>query len=277
MESPVAVKKLGRMTGVLSMNIRKNFKNCFHFQSAALRQNDKTGQSGDFQSLENDSLHVWSARYSDLGSDFSFVSDFLSKTERNASSGFLNPADSRRYVLRHGMVRYILGSYASIEPELLPLVQDMNGKPGLDPRSAFHELSFSLSHTDLMVSMGIIKNYRIGIDITRPVPEYPFDEICGYLFTPEEQKFMSGIQPGQRYWMFFWIWALKEAIVKATGDGIRMMNKTDVTPVIGEPCNTSSFLLTIDEKPMNFFIYRFSPNKGHLGAAAVCLDGEKNV
>ncbi len=32
--------------------------------------------------------------------------------------------------------------------------------------------------------------------------------------------------------MFFRIWALKEAIVKATGDGIRLMNSTDVTSVI---------------------------------------------
>jgi phosphopantetheinyl transferase len=86
---------------------------------------------------------------------------------------------------------------------------------------------------------------------------------------------MSGIQPGQRYQMFFWIWALKEAIVKATGDGIRMMNKTDVTPVIGGSCNASSHLLTIDEKPMNFFIYRYSPGKEYLGAAAICMDGKK--
>lgn len=255
------------------MNARKDSHNIFHFESAGIRQYNKIEYSGNFPVLENDSLHIWSVRYSDLISDFSFVSDFLSKTERDKSSRFLDPADSRRYVLRHGMVRYILGNYTGIEPELLPLVKDMNGKPGLDPKSELHEYSFSLSHTDQIVSMGVMKNYRIGIDIVKTDPGYPIYEISEYLFTPGEKEFMRGIEPGQRNQMFFRIWALKEAIVKATGEGIRMMNKTDVTPVIGPNGTTSLYMVIVNEKPMDFFIYRFSPYQEYFGAAAICLEG----
>ena len=66
-----------------------------------------------------------------------------------------------------------------------------------------------------------------------------------------------------------------EAIVKATGDGIRLMNTTDVTPVISVSSNASLHRLTISEKPMNFFMYRFRPDAEHIGAVAVCLDREK--
>lgn len=257
------------------MTLHKNFHQVFHFDSAGIGQDPPLTQSGNFPVLENNVFHIWSVRYSDLSADYSGLSVFLSKTEHEESSRFLNPDDTRKYILRHGMVRYILGNYAGIEPELLPLVTGLNGKPGLDPRSDFHELSFSLSHTDQTVSMVVIKNYRIGIDITKPDPLYPSDEISGYLFTPLEKKVMRETEPAQRYQVFFHIWALKEAIVKATGDGIRMMNTTDITPVIAVSPDASLHRLNISDKPMNFFIYRFRPDAEHIGAVAVCLDREK--
>ena len=48
---------------------------------------------------------------------------------------------------------------------------------------------------------------------------------------------MQRIAPDLRYLMFFRIWALKEAIVKATGDGIRLMNSTDVMSAIEDTCS----------------------------------------
>jgi 4'-phosphopantetheinyl transferase len=257
------------------MTLRKNFYQVFRFESAGIWQDPPLTPSGIFPVLENDQFHIWSVRYSDLSADCSCVSDFLSKTEHEVSSRFLNPDDTRKYILRHGMVRYILGSYTGIEPELLPLVTGMNGKPGLDPKSDFHQLSFSLSHTDQAVSMVVIKKYRIGIDITKPDPLYPYDEISGYLFTSLEKKVLRETEPVQRCQIFFQIWALKEAIVKATGDGIRLMNTTDVTPVIAVSSNASLHRLTISEKPMNFFMYRFRPDAEHIGAVAVCLEREK--
>ena len=146
------------------------------------------------------------------------------------------------------------------------------GNPGCIRNSDFHEISFSLSHADQVVSVGIVMNHSIGIDIVKTDPDYPFHEIIEYLFTPMEKEFMRRIEPGQRYLMFFRIWALKEAIVKATGDGIRLMNSTDVTSVIEDSCSVSSRILKIDEKSRNFIIYQFSPAKSYLGAVAVCLN-----
>ena len=149
---------------------------------------------------------------------------------------------------------------------------DTRGKPGLDLHSDFHELSFSLSHSDQVVSVGIVMNHSIGIDIVKINPDFPFHEIYEYLFTPMEKEVIREIPPKQRYLMFFKIWALKEAIVKATGDGIRLMGSTDVTSVIKDSCQVSSHRIKINEKTRNFSICQFSPAQSYLGAAAVCLD-----
>jgi 4'-phosphopantetheinyl transferase len=254
---------------LMNMNTSLNF---FDFLSIGIGQNNKSEKSGVFTPLDKDSIHLLSAPYNDLESHLPFARDFLSQQERDKSSDFLKPVDAKRYVLRHGFLRYILSTYTNTEPGLLPLVSGMRGKPGLDPHSDFHDISFSLSHADQVVFVGIVMNHSIGIDIVKPDPGYPFHDIIEYLFTPTEKEFMQRIEPGQRYLMFYKIWALKEAIVKATGDGIRLMNSTDVTSVIEDSCSVCSRVLKINEKSRNFILYQFSPTKSYLGAVAVCIN-----
>jgi 4'-phosphopantetheinyl transferase len=248
------------------------YQNFLDFQSIGIGQNNISEKFRVFTPLDNDSIHLWSAQYRDLALHLPSAWDFLSQKEREKSSNFLRPVDSKRYVLRHGLLRYILSIYTNTDPGLLPLVNGIQGKPGLHPKSDFHELSFSLSHADQVVSVGIVRTHSIGIDIVKANPDYPFHDIIEYLFTPGEKEFMQRVAPGQRYMLFFKIWALKEAIVKATGDGIRMMNSTDVTSVIEESGNASSRILKINEKSGNFIIYHFRPAKSYLGAVAVCLN-----
>jgi len=243
-----------------------------HFQSIGIGQNNRSEKSGVFTPLENDSVHLWSAQYHDLELHLPLARDFLSQQERDKSSDFLKPVDAKRYILRHGMLRCILSAYTDTDPGLLPLVNGIQGKPVFHPHSNFHDLSFSLSHAGQVVSVGIVPNHSIGIDIVKADPGYPFHEIIGYLFTPMEKEYMERIAPELRYRTFFWIWALKEAIVKATGDGIRLMNSTDVTSVIEDPSSECSRILKIDEKSRNFIICQFSPAKLYLGAVAVCLN-----
>jgi 4'-phosphopantetheinyl transferase len=252
----------------MNMNNSLNF---LDFQSIGIGQNNKSEKSGVFTPLDKDSIHLWSAQYNNLELHLPFARDFLSQQEREKSSNFLKPADAKRYILRHGMLRYILSTYTNADPGLLPLVNGILGKPGLHPHSDFHEISFSLSHTDQVVFVGIVKDHSIGIDIVKTDPGYPVHEIIEYLFTPMEKEIVHRITPGQRYLMFFKIWALKEAIVKATGDGIRLMNNTDVTSVIEDSCSVCSRVLKINEKSRNFIIYQFSPAKSYLGAVAVCI------
>jgi phosphopantetheinyl transferase len=51
-----------------------------------------------------------------------------------------------------------------------------------------------------------------------------------------EKEFIRGTGPGQRYQVFFRIWVLREAIIKATGNGIRMMSTSDVISILEVSC-----------------------------------------
>jgi 4'-phosphopantetheinyl transferase len=250
---------------------KNNSLDFLDFQSIGIGQNKRYEKSDVYTPLDNDTIHLWSAHYNDLALHLPFARDFLSPGEQEKSSEFVKPADAKRYILRHGMLRYILSTYTNTEPESLPLVKGIRGKPGLDPHSDFHDLSFSLSHADQVVSVGIVRNHSIGIDIVKTDPGYPFNEIIEYLFTPMEKECMERIAPERRYLMFFKIWALKEAIVKSTADGIRLMDSTDVSSVIEGSRSGCFRILKINEKSRDFIICQFSPAKSYQGAVAVCL------
>jgi 4'-phosphopantetheinyl transferase len=242
------------------------------FMSIRIGQNNRSEKSEVITPLDKDSVHIWSAPYKDLKQHLPFARDFLSQQEREKSFDFLKPADAERYILRHAMLRYILSTYTGGHPRLLPIENGIRGKPGLHPDSDFHDISFSLSHADQVVSVGIVLNHSIGIDLVKTDSGYPFHEMIEYLFTPMEKERMERIAPDLRYLLFFRIWALKEAVVKATGDGIRVMNSTDVTSVIEGSLSGCFRILKIDEKSRSFMLYQFSPAKSYLGAVAVCLN-----
>jgi 4'-phosphopantetheinyl transferase len=250
--------------------------NFFHFQSIGIEHHTLSEKPGFFTPLDKDSIHLWSAPYKDLEQHLPFARDFLSQQEREKSSDFIKPADAKRYILRHAMLRYILSIYTGRDPKLLPLVNGVRGKPGISPASDFHEISFSLSHADEVVSVGIVLDHCIGIDIVKTDPGYPFHEIIEYLFTPGEKECVQRIAPELQYRMFFRIWAIKEAVVKATGEGIRLMKNTDVSSVIDDSCSGGFRILKINEKSRNFLLYQFSPVNSYLGAVAVCLSPLKN-
>ncbi len=112
----------------------------------------------------------------------------------------------------------------------LRFVQGINGKPDLDPDGKFPDIRFSLSRTDEMVCLALTRKSEIGVDIVRPQNHYSFSAIGHYLFTPGERKWVAQTIPGRRSMRFFKVWALKEALLKATGGDVRTMKEADVSP-----------------------------------------------
>lgn len=66
------------------------------------------------------------------------------------------------------------------------------------------------------------------MDIVRPQNHYSFSAIGGCLFTPGERRRVAQMIPGRALPRFFKVWALKEALLKATGGGVRTMKEAEV-------------------------------------------------
>ena len=218
--------------------------------------------------LQKNRIHVWSASYRDLDRHYKVLSGIISTEERDTASLFRNPADTRRYILRHGALRVILSNYIHQNPETVSFFTGKNGKPELGFRSSSADVSFNLSHTSEMVIIGITRNQRIGIDIVRMDPLYQYHDVADYMLTPAEKGFMQGAGPAEGYQVFFRIWALKEAILKTTGETLSMMKDTDTSDSIPErfsfPCCSMKYRNSLPP----LFIWQFNSGQQHCCAMA---------
>jgi len=219
--------------------------------------------------LQKNRIHIWSAGYEDLHRHFKVLSGAISPEERYSATTLRNSADAKKYILRQGVLRIILAHYTHQDPELVALVKGKNGKPELDPQGSHADVFFNLSHTSEKILIGVTLKHRIGVDIVKMDPAYTFHDSAEYILTPAEKAFMRRIRPDLRYQVFFRIWAIKEAILKATGGTLALMKMTDISEIIPDllfsPDNSMKYL----ETHPPFFIWQFTSAPGHYGAIAL--------
>jgi 4'-phosphopantetheinyl transferase len=145
----------------------------------------------------------------------------LPKHEVRQALGFYFEQDRLIYVAAHVMLRRVLREYLDgAEPAIIrnPLGRpELATGPGGGPA-----LSFSLTHTRGFAACAISNEACIGIDaedIRRPIA---IGEMARRWYAPKEVVLLERIPKERRAEMFFRIWTLKEAILKATGHGLRI-------------------------------------------------------
>jgi phosphopantetheinyl transferase len=189
---------------------------------------------GREEPVADGAIHVWSAPYSKLELFYPHLSALINQDETKRALCFKRTCDARRYVLRHGLLRAVLARYSHETPQEIRFVRKKNGKPDLDPEGKGPGIRFSLSGTDEMVSLGITRGTDIGLDIARVQPRDSFPTIAHYLFTQKERDWIAQGARDQRVLRFIRIWSLKEALLKATGSGVRMMQEADVSGIMAD-------------------------------------------
>lgn len=224
---------------------------------------------GCIPGLEKNRIHIWSARYEDLERHFRILSGTISRKEQETACTFRKSADAKKYVIRRGVVRHILARYTRHTPEMLIFNTGKNGKPELHPDSASAGVSFSLSHTEEKLVIGVTEKRRIGVDIVSMNPSYQYRDAAEYLLTPSEKAFLTTIEPSQKYQVFFRIWASKEAVIKAIGGTMALMKTIDLSDIIEDILVDPGYSMNYLATRPPFFLWQFTGGPGYPGAIAV--------
>jgi phosphopantetheinyl transferase len=142
----------------------------------------------------------------------------LSSDER-ARAGRLRFEEHRhRFVAAHAAMRWVLSSLMGVTPEAVLLQVDEGGKPGLMEEGPH----FNLSHSGDHAVLAICATSPVGVDceVLRPMPNCM--ELADRFFAIEERSLLAGHAVPDRESWFFRIWTAKEALLKGTGDGLRL-------------------------------------------------------
>ncbi len=120
--------------------------------------------------------------------------------------------------LGRGLRRQLLASYLAVEPKLLDFAQHEFGKPYL---KNYTQVEFSQSHcTDQFVLVMNKQAVAIGVDIESKHRAIKLQALAARILTANELKQFEQVIDQQAFLLK--IWTIKEAVLKASGLGIRI-------------------------------------------------------
>ena len=185
--------------------------------------------------LKTDEIHIWCARLDHPVFRFQRLTQLLSRDETIKAKRFYFEKDRKHFVIRHGILRTILGRYLGVEPSRLQFCYGYNGKPALSDTFGKGTIRFNMSHSEGLALYGFSRDHEIGVDIEHiyDIPE--MEQIAEQFFSVRENTVFHRLPESKRKEAFFNCWTRKEAFIKAIGDGLSLpLDKFDVSLVPGE-------------------------------------------
>jgi 4'-phosphopantetheinyl transferase len=144
----------------------------------------------------------------------------LDATELDRASTFRFAPDRATYVAAHWLLRTARAAAGGLPPQAWRYTTDPSGKPRIALELGRAELQFNLSHTRGFVACAIGRGSEIGIDVERLDRMNPGLDIARHFFSPAEIALLGNAPEERQRETFFRLWTLKEAFIKATGEGL---------------------------------------------------------
>jgi 4'-phosphopantetheinyl transferase len=143
----------------------------------------------------------------------------LSPDESERAERYRCEADSLRYIQARCLLREVLSFYRKCPPEEIIFEYAQAGKPCLkgEPPAG---VQFSISHAGDMVAVAVSRGRRVGVDIETMRDDISASDLSLRFFSGAEAAAVRNSQGRAKTELFFRIWTRKEALLKATGEGI---------------------------------------------------------
>lgn len=214
-------------------------------------------------------MHIWCASLERPQQVITTFATLLSPDENAHAGRFHFDRDRNHFILARGLLRVLLGNYLNVAPTQIEFVYGPQGKPALGVGYSDGILQFNISHSKNLAVYAFNWNRHVGIDVEfmREMPDE--DDFARRFFSSRESALVESLSGDQKKNAFFKIWTCKEAILKASGDGLtKPMDETEVTLGVDGAFHLSA----IDgdsEQASHWHLETFEPAVGYQGAFAV--------
>jgi 4'-phosphopantetheinyl transferase len=160
-------------------------------------------------------LHLWRIKLDegDATADWSF----LSRDERGRAAQHQVERRQRRFVVCRAALRRILSFYVRRGAHDLEFGYLARGKPVL--LNPITRLEFSLARSRGLALIALSVQTKLGVDLEAIRMDFPVGDLMGHVLTPGEIERLRSLPLDARVAEFFRIWVIKEAFVKANGQG----------------------------------------------------------
>jgi len=154
----------------------------------------------------------------------------VSEMEAERAARLRDPAARQMLLASLASARAMLGRVLEIPPGEVDLARTANGAPFL---ASCPDRAISISRSQRWTAVALADSGPIGVDIeqVRPIDWQP---MLAMICSDEEQAAMRGLAasvPDRAPALFFELWTVKEAVLKASGRGLRAGAKNVPVPV----------------------------------------------
>lgn len=165
-------------------------------------------------------VHIWYAGLNPAPPLLARLEACLSPEEWARLRRFHFARDARRYAVRRGLLRHLLGAYLGQTAQSIAFAYGAQGKPALAGHYTGNDLRFNLSDSDEMAVYAFSARQEVGVDIEAERPMEDAAQLAERNFSPEEYAWLRAHSPGETSRAFLRCWTCKEAVVKALGNGL---------------------------------------------------------
>lgn len=181
-------------------------------------------------------VDLWHFRLDVPEEEVELARAILSEDEIARSARFVRPRDRNRFAVARGRLRMILGAELGIRAASVAFRYGVRGKPELAPPLDRGGLRFSLSHSADRALVATTRNRAIGCDLEALRDVRSGQDLARRIFAPQEFEVLARLEGEAWQRAFFRCWTLKEAWLKARGDGLTFpTRKFTVAIAPGEP------------------------------------------
>lgn len=187
----------------------------------------------------------------------------LCPAEIRKADRYLKQSDRHLSLVSRALVRYLIAEVTRQNPQSLSFSTNEHGKPFLVELPDIH---FNLSHSHGAAVCALCRNAAVGVDV-EDMGRHTDLSIAKRFFSSSEAELVSKASGAEKRKLFFDIWTLKEAYIKAVGKGLSI------------PLNSFSFNANETEIQITFSdtgqvdpmwqFFQWRPEPGKIVAAAV--------
>jgi 4'-phosphopantetheinyl transferase len=178
--------------------------------------------------LPDPEIEVWLAPLDISAHQLEHCFGLLSPDEKTRVERMYFERDRRRSAVARALLRVLLAPHVGLKPAEIAFSLGPHGKPCI--AAAPESLHFNVSHSEELAIYAISRNCALGIDIEYIARAIAHEGIAERFFSARENAELQRCAPTHRKRAFFACWTRKEAVVKATGDGLRLpLDQIEVT------------------------------------------------
>ena len=163
------------------------------------------------------SVHIWQVWIPELLPQIDDLAMLLDANEIARAKRLRFDEHRQRFIITRSILRSILSLYTHGKPKDIAFTEGARGKPFLLDNAL--DLQFNVSHSNDMAVYALTTHVEIGIDIEKIKSEFK-KEVAKRFFSRDEYHALLMLPEQEQAAQFYYLWAGKEAIIKALGEGL---------------------------------------------------------